>query len=477
MAVGSYSLKKLGKEWLPSVEVMLDLAKQSLDLSWKYESNNTEEIKIALARKEGLTSVTRKDTISRIQTASYRSPIRMMHPDEWVIDDWLDESMGDMQEGERKFRQELLGTRTADYEGAIRRGTIVTLLGTILREGDLLDKMSKGELGTFTFYGKFPCYKGDPVKKIPMWERRPEKYLQQQLKDQGDHIFQVEYLLDPISDESALIKNDWLDRAKKAGKLLSYGRLRHSEAFMAVQGNDFQMSPKGDYGVMLSMEVIDFQDHLVKEPRIRILDLDRYRGKDEFEVLDKIFNDYNKYNHDLVGFEDNGFQAMFGNRALRDRITFPLFRYKTSGKTYKMKSRVEVQHSGKGMDRQQIEMMARHNIGLLRSTFSIFDIALPTKTHEDREITANLCKELRGWQWDVSRGRYIHKGEYKDVTLGLLIALITLDMALGSTVDVGAVDLDDVGVVEETGDFEVKFYSSTDELNADQEGDDIGIDL
>jgi len=458
MAVGSYSLKKLGREWLPSVEVMLDLAKEVLDLEFEYDTNNTEEIKITLTKMDGRTKVYRSDAISRIQTASYKSPIRMMHPDEWIIDDWLDETMGDFQEGERKFRQELLGTRTAEWKdeatGGAGKGTIVNLLGTILREDDLLHMMSKGELGNFTFYGKFHAYleieEGETYsekelsKMTPTWNRRPHKFLMAQRKDQGDHIFQVEYLLNPISDKSALIKHEWIDHAKKMGENLSYGRRKHKNAITSVSAVDFQVSPDGDWGVIMSMEAVPFDDDLEKKPRVRILEMERERGWDDYAVLDYIYTDYNKYRHDLVGFEDNGFQAWAGNRAIRDKITFPLYRHNTTGKTYKRKSSQDVQHSGKGMDKQKLDLMARHNIGLLRSTMATFDLALPTATESDREKTAIITKELRGWQWDNSKGRYVHKGKTKDTSLGLLIGLITLDIALGSSVDVEAVDLDNV---------------------------------
>ena len=393
IAIGTYSLGQITKEWIPNFRIMLVLSKENLQLEWFFEKDN-EAIKTLCYEKD---SQGDPKVFSRLSGVGHRGAIRMIHPDLWIIDDWLDKKMeSTLDEAERVFKQEIFGTRVT--------GGRICVVGTILAEGDMLYKIRFGEIGAkfFNFSGFYPCYK-DKALMIPRWWKRGKDFLDEQLDVQGEIIFQIEYMLNPMSDKTSLFKSKFIEAAKKAGMDLCLQRIKDPEAY-SVTGNDFQFSTSqdADWGVNMGLEI--FED---EKPRIRILGMDRYQGRDEDEILEAIEDDYRRRDHDLVGFESNGFQRILANMWLKRNIALPYYTHDTLRGDYT---------KPKG-------------IPSLGQIFTDLDVAIPWDCEDCREEMGIFVRELQGWQYNAERKVYVSKSRYKDTTLAFWIAILTVRMA------------------------------------------------
>lgn len=409
IAVGSYSAGQIAKEWIPNFRIMIEISKDNLELDWEYKTDNEDRKVITWDIPSEDPEKPLKIT-SRMMGVGHRGAIRMIHPDLWIIDDWLDKKMeSTLEEAERVFKQEVFGTRSPH--------TPFVVVGTILAEGDMLYKIKSGEIGGkfFNYTGTYPGYLNEE-KKIPRWDKRGAEFMDEQRDVQGELIFQIEYMLNPISDKSALVATKYLDKAKEAGMDLCLGRLAHPDA-LTVSGNDFQYSDSSDadWGVNFGLEF--FTNPEIK-PKIRILAMERYRGKDDVEILRMIEDDNKKYHHAQVGFEKNNFQKILADIYKRNNALFPVYEHNT------------------GSERNQFQV----GIPSLRQIFTNYDIAIPWDCEDCREEMSVFCKELQGWQYSKEHKKYIHKGRYKDTTLAFWIAILTLRMAEYGTIKVMAID-------------------------------------
>ena len=407
IAVGTYSLGQIMKEWLPNFRNMLEFAKDNLDLDWVYETDNQDRKVIAWYLPNEKNPDKPIKVTSRLMGLGHRGAIRMIHPDMWIIDDWLDKKMeSTLEEAERVFKQEVMGTRTP--------GSKMIVVGTILAEGDMLYKIKSGELGGkfFIFAGSYAGYL-DEANKIPRWWKRGADFMEEQRDVQGELIFQIEFMLNPINDKMALVSNKYIDEAKDTNICL--GRKIHQDAY-SVTGNDFQISDaaSADWGVSFGLE---FFPNEVATP-IRVLEMHRYQGEDELGILKIIEDDNAIYQHALIGFESNGFQRVLANIYKRNNSLFPIYEHNT------------------GSERNTFQI----GIPSLKQIFTNFDIAIPWDCESCREKMAIFIKELQAWQYSKEKRKFVHKGRYKDTTLAFWIAVLTLRMAEYGQISVAAID-------------------------------------
>jgi len=403
IAVGTYSLGQLEKEWIPNFRIMLELAKENMKLEWWYKTDNVDKKII-----EWIDPKSGKKKIGRLQGVGHRGAIRMIHPDEWIIDDWLDKKMeSTLEEAERVFAQEIVGTRVT--------GGRICIIGTILAEGDLLYKIRKGEVGGnfFNFSGIYFCY--FEGTETPRWKKRGRAYLKDQLDIQGEIIFQIEYMLNPMSDKQALVKSRFIDAAKD--KDLCLTRKPHTDAYI-VAGCDFQFSDasSSDWGVTFSLEV--WLDDEVR-PSIRVIAMDRYQGRDEDEIIKGIRGEYDALEHDLIAFETNHFQRILANMWKKRNITIPIYEHTT------------------GNERNVTQI----GIPSLSQYFTDFDIAIPWDCEDCRTKMGIFLGELQGWQYSVTKRRYISKSRYKDTTMAFWLGTLAVKRIETGTLSVSEIVL------------------------------------
>ncbi len=412
IAIGSYSKEQLKKEWFPNLRIMLELSRTNLDLEWKYSVDNKAEIIIGKKILFKGKFVFDNHTLGRALGFGINSAIRMIHPDEWIIDDWLDKRMkGTVEEATRIFKQDVAGTRT-------EIDSKIFVIGTILWEGDLLDDIKHGRIGVIEYAGEFTPYL-DEARTIPRWHKRGKEFLEQQAAIQGEDVFEIEYMLNPISDKAALIKRKYMEAAKLAGEGLYWDRDKTDGTFI-ISGNDFQASESSDsdWGVNIGLEI--FPD----KPRIRPIYIDRYQGRDSQEIYEHNLDYQRKYNIELNGFETNGFQVNLARYVRRQSITFPIFEHVT------------------GTERNQFDV----GIPSLKQIFHEFDIALPTgdkdpMNNKDLDLTLDFIKEMSGWQFSTEHKKYVHRGRYKDISMAFWIAILTLREMEGGSAEVMAIEL------------------------------------
>jgi hypothetical protein len=128
-------------------------------------------------------------------------------------------------------------------------------VGTIIKQGDILDKLFTGEIKGFVGK-KYPAVLNEETKEVLWKELRSYEYLMEQRDLVGELDFQVEYLLNPISDKLALVPRSMADRCKNQDILLN--RPIHPDASYVI-GVDLQISPSvdSDWSVFTTLEILD----------------------------------------------------------------------------------------------------------------------------------------------------------------------------------------------------------------------------
>ena len=340
---------------------------------------------------------------SVIYGRSLTSKIRGYNADTIICDDLLDKKMNiSFEEAEHIFRAVIMGVRE-DH-------TKVIYVGTILKEGDCLDKLHTGEIGTSE--GKF---KGDKYPAILDWDKKevlwPDfrhwNYLMDQKALVGEMDFQIEYMLDPLADQLALISRTMAYGARDFDLVL--GREPHPDSSVVI-GVDLQISPSkdADWSVFLALEILDTE--------WRILDMERIQADEDTQlmILDGMAKKYDAYE---VRIETNGFQRLFAN----------LFKKKANSFTLNIET-----HDTRGEKHDK-----QIGVPSLRTLFTNQVIVIPwgIEYKEDGEEIKDgsetkakmgiLIQELTGWQYDKHKNKFISKRRHDDTTMAFWFAVLS----------------------------------------------------
>ena len=339
---------------------------------------------------------------SVITGKSLAGKIRGQNADIIICDDLLDKKMNmSFEEAEHIFRAVILGVRE-DFTKCI-------YVGTILREADILDKLYSGELGDNEFIGKkYPAiYSWE--EKIVLWPSlRNWEFLMLQQKLVGELDFQVEYMLDPLSDKLSLVPRWMSEKARNHDLLL--GRKPHPDATIVI-GVDLQISPSSnaDYTVLFALECLDDVWRLLDMERMRVGD-----GEDEKYQVNRLDEMARKYDAYEVKIESNGFQIWFAN-AFRET-------------DHKFGLNIE-DHDTRGEKHDK-----QIGVPSLRSLFvnNAFEHPWGDNNQHSREQIVHTRemmeifeRELAGWQYNIEKKTFESKARNDDTTMAFWFSVLS----------------------------------------------------
>ena len=401
-------------EWLTNVSIMIDdFLVLNLQLDMEY-------------RKKSLSKDIQLINKGRCSARGLTGTIRMRHSDILFIDDIISEKMKvTMAEAERILRGSIIGTMLPH--------TLLFFIGTILEEGDPVDKVHNGEIGKHTFktgkkypalFDEIDMFKID-INDPDTWKdirvRWPEKrnfeFLYRQWDYQGEIIFQIEYMLNPLSDEMSLVKNDMIDEAKERGKGLVLDRKPQQHA-ICTAGFDPQISPSvdADWSVVFSLEIL--------EDKIIPIGMDRFQGLDEDEQLDRIEEEDRKFRYEDLVIETVGFQRIFANLLRKRNTSIPITEHSTN------------------IDKHDKQI----GIPSIRQYFVDGTFVIPWPEGDTpqevmtREKMSIFLRELKGIQYSVEKKQFVSKTRYDDTVLACWHALLSEQNVRGSEATMIAVD-------------------------------------
>ncbi|MCK9568856.1 hypothetical protein M0R72_07945 [Candidatus Pacearchaeota archaeon] len=187
----------------------------------------------------------------------------------------------------------------------------------------------------------------------------------------GSVIFNREFQGVVSDDETALIKQAWLDACKDTN--LSYGQYDRSHYVKMIQGGDpaLTLSRKlaerhdTDYTVIISLGILP-------NGHFDLVGLTRDRGLSPQEIQDLFVNQARLHKADLQFIEVNSFGEII-HWELKDKTGVPTAAHRTTGKN---------------------KYDPYEGYPSLSVLFENGQIRLPYKTEQDRQITDALCAEL-----------------------------------------------------------------------------------
>jgi len=379
---------------------------------------------------------------SIIYIRSLTGKFRGLNPDVIILDDLLDEKQNlSFAEAEMIIRRVILASRLPH--------TRTLYVGTILREGDALDKLRRHEFGNFVGdnypaipeedwhliddwhrwyakarekYAELVMLEDKDAPKLEDWYEEyryttntepprpralwPEKYPLETLiewrEDLGNYAFQVEFLLNPLSDELALVPKRLMDQCKDTSLILRRPNLADT---LTVAGMDLQASPSSDadWTVILSLELV--------QNKYRILDMVRFRGRRYDAQMLALNSLHQRYNFQVAKIEKN-FES-FLIQILEDQYpNLPVEAHTTSGSN---------KHD------------MQTGIPSVRGIFETRKVVIPwgdPKIHSaadvdyTRRMMSILIQETAAWQYDSAKGKFVSKGRHDDTTMAFWFAVL-----------------------------------------------------
>lgn len=394
------------KEWMRYFQAMLVSTMDRLDFNVGMvayeETSDTDGNKQTDLSYKDINQNIRQNAIGRIELStgskiygrSLTGKIRGLNADLIICDDLLDKKMNlSFEEAEHIFRAVILGVR--------EEHTKCLYVGTIIKQGDILDKLFTGEIKGF--YGKkYPAVLNEKTKEVLWKELRSYEYLMEQRALVGELDFQVEYMLNPLSDKLSLVPRSMADNCKNKDILLN--RPTHPDATYVI-GVDLQISASvnSDWSVFTTLEILN--------GKWRIFEMTRLKGEKDYQ-LQVLRDQARRCNAEDVRIEANQAQRWFADDFKKQNYL----------------QQVTTHHTGTEKYDTQI------GIPSLRSLFANKMIEIPWgegETYSDpqientRDIMSLFIDELAGWQYDTEKNKFISRSKHDDTTMSLWLAILS----------------------------------------------------
>lgn len=276
-------------------------------LKYYFRADETLSQLLPSGGDEELPDNTRKLSLRNGTTFFFRSlkMKRGLHPDDISIDDPTTESptLTDQQSWDF-FTGAILPMSTANV-------AMVGIDGTPLRSTDILSRIRRmGEHEVVGEEGGVPASLWYHVH-LPAFDRKtgvllsPGRFSKQMLDDvkamQGSRKFEAEYLLNPIDDESSIIKREWLESCIDHSASFVFNRANFDNIYL---GWDFAFSDRitADHavGVVLGKQA----------GKLFVLNIHTYKGLSGLEQLEKVKELHIRYKFDMIGLEENSITAI-----------------------------------------------------------------------------------------------------------------------------------------------------------------------
>lgn len=316
-----------------------------------------------------------KGNRNKIDSLSFGSSIRGLHPRVVIVDDPLNER--DSNESIFKFFM-------ADMMPLVKHDGYLHTVGTPFSFDDLYSELRKPEKG-FN-YKTYPAI--DPVTEEVLWpERWNYEKLQERRALQGDWLFTREYLCNPIDSSTSIFPADLVKGCIDT-------RIGFDETpnpnYRYTIGVDWSIGTKtsSDYAV-----IIVLKDDL--KGNVTIANMWRENQVDYDVQIEALLKFNNFYKPSRIFIEDNAFQAIF--KQILSKAKIPVKGYTTT------------------------KMGKERDIFALHSAFENKRIILPKGTPKSKELIDRLETELLafGYKDGKLKGLIGHD----DCVMGLTIAM------------------------------------------------------
>jgi hypothetical protein len=440
---------------------MLVHVSENLDLGLDFATSSKANIALKGVMPNG------KHNSSASVGRSMGGSIRMKHTDRITLDDIINERMSmSIATAENILRSAIFGTRTPNLEG---KNAQILYIGTVVEEGDPLDKIRNGEIAKGLFRGgeytgiiaddipiwddyadefidiksqmiesgEFYAIEDEMIKngefnvtqkmieliirriKLPkprvLWERkRPISYHLEQFDILGKLFYDKEYLLKTINEQLALFRHDWIERAKERGKDYKLRRTP-AEGSIVTLGIDFaiSISKSADYNVF-------FLTEFTKEGWEIPLDMIRFQGADlnygkseDFGKKGEV-EDYIEYK--LLSVMDEWQDYL--SYTVAEEVGFQ----RMFGNTLRKAGRHVKEYNTGGEKHQAV-------IGIpgLDKPFRDNRFIIPWGNSYSVDEMSKFVHELKGWQLQIDKMEYKSKAKNDDTTIAWWMSRIARD--------------------------------------------------
>lgn len=319
-----------------------------------------------------------------IRAFGWGSSVRGAHPG-WVIcDDVLNDE---------SIYSEMVRNKQKDYfysavTPMLIPGGQLVVVGTPFHSADLYNDLEKNDEYIFK---RYPAITDD---KKALWPTRyPMEMLDAKQREIGSVRFSREYLCIPVSDESSLFPERILKACfNEDFTMPAYLTQQDLERLQVYCGVDLALSATvgADYSVIITLGVDSYQNFW-------ILNIRRFKGLGMTEQLKQIEMVYNSFKPNAIYIEDNAFQRVFRDEMIKN-TSLPVKGFTTGTNKNSL---------AKGVPSLQI-------------LFENRKFQIPRYSELDREITNELCNELRSFSW--MDGKLQGVGSHDDMVMSLWVA-------------------------------------------------------
>lgn len=371
--------------------------------------------------EEELPDNTKKLTL-RNGTTFFARSIKMkrgLHPDLIILDDLTTES------------STLTDKQTWDlFSGAVMpmstaNAAIVTIDGTPLRNSDIMSRvrqtktvseavaydLSAGETNEQTeedvwYHVHLPAIDRETGELLS--NHRFTKSILSQVKQViGSRKFEAEYMLNPLDDESSLIKAEWFDSCRDNRHTCKFNRSNYDEVYL---GWDFAFSDRitadNAAGAIIGKA----------QGKSFLLNIVTHRGLSALEQLERIKELHAVYRFDNIGLEENSIQSVYKeirNIEMPDGRRLPIKLFRLTAHDDKNTSPLT-----KG---DVINVGKQNFIIRLATVFENQELVLPDNNQRDKDVIDALRAECLSWA--LEEGKLVEVGPHPDRPVALGYAL------------------------------------------------------
>lgn len=322
----------------------------------------------------------------RLRVKGMNTTVRGAHPGYIVLDDVLRDNV---------LYSKIQRDKSKDYFTSALLGMLIPggqmiVVGTPFHRADLYSIFEK----SIDFvYRKYPAI--DKHGNVLWGSRHSKADLDMRKRVAGNMVFTREYLVDPISEDTAMFPEKILKRALVG--MQGYSYVENIEAFpikfkRVVTGGDFAYSARvgADWTCFGTWGIDDLENFW-------LLNMYHAKGVGYSEQKRALRSIWRRFRPDVIYLEANQFQAIY-SETLKEETSMPVYPFVTTTKKHSLSE----------------------GVPSLAILFENGKIRLPYSTEKDIKITEKVLDEFRNVGWTEKGVEGI--GEHDDIVMMTWIA-------------------------------------------------------
>ncbi len=304
------------------------------------------------------------------------------------------------------------GTTTA-------KNALVDVTGTPKRLTDLMYKMRETE--GYLFIARPIIDKEGKLISHKRWSKEKTDKVKMTI---GSVLWQCEYMLDPIDDQTSLIKREWIQQCFSK-RLKMQDSLKLIARFERGKDKQINLRPEWTTNIFLGVDFA-FSDRITADKSVFsiiaeykkdkktyyvVIDEIEKRGMSGLEQMELIKHLHQYYQFDLIGLEENSIKAISANL---QRYNLPIRRFWTAATDQK----------GKIDSTKQYTTVGKRNLILRVGTmFENKELIIPVGDEYSRNLANTMLQELITYAQE--NGKLVEIGVHGDHPIALAYALET----------------------------------------------------